>query len=98
MLPCNESKKLDFQRNDLAQIWAMTSRHLIIGGLVAEKKLRVSLKKIKKLLNSDLKSLNEWLKTNMISLNAGKTEILIFRHHKKPLNYDLEIKLDGKRL
>ena len=57
-----------------------------------------SLKKIKKLLNRDLKSLNEWLKANKISLNAGKTEILIFRHHKKPLNYDLKIKLDGKRL
>ena len=57
-----------------------------------------SLKKIKKLLNRDLKSLNEWLKANKISLNAGKTEILIFRHHNKPLNYDLKIKLDGKRL
>ena len=57
-----------------------------------------SLKKIKKLINQDLKSLNAWLKANKISLNASKTEILIFRHHNKPLNYDLKIKLDGKRL
>ena len=57
-----------------------------------------SQKKIKKYLNKDLKSLNEWLKANKISLNASKTEILIFRHHNKPLNYELKIKLDGKRL
>ena len=57
-----------------------------------------SLKRIKKLLNQDLKSLNAWLKANKISLNASKTEILIFRHHNKPINYDLKIKLDGKRL
>ena len=57
-----------------------------------------SLKKIKKYLNKDLKSLNEWLKANKISLNASKTEILIFRHHNKPLNYEIKIKLDGKRL
>ena len=57
-----------------------------------------SLKRIKKFLNRDLKSLNQWLKANKISLNASKTEILIFRHHKKTLDYDLKIKLDGKRL
>ena len=57
-----------------------------------------SLKRIKKMLNQDLKSLNLWLKANKISLNASKTEILIFRHRNKPLNYDLKIKLDGKRL
>ena len=57
-----------------------------------------SLKRMKKLLNQDLKSLNAWLKANKISLNASKTEILIFKHHNKPLNYDLKIKLDGKRL
>ena len=38
------------------------------------------------------------MKANKISLNASKTEILIFRHPNKPINYDLKIKLDGKRI
>ena len=55
-------------------------------------------KRLKKLLNQDLKFLNQWLQANKISLNASKTEILIFKHRNKPLNYDLKIKLNGKRL
>ena len=43
-------------------------------------------------------NLASWLKANKISLNASKTELLIFRHPNKPINYDLKIKLDGKRV
>ena len=57
-----------------------------------------SLKQLKKHLNFDLRKLVNWLKANKISLNASKTEMLIFRHPNKALNYDLKIKLDGKRL
>ena len=57
-----------------------------------------SLKKLKKKLNLDLRSLTAWLKANKISLNASKTEILVFKHPNKPINYDLQIKLDGSRL
>ena len=57
-----------------------------------------SLKKLKNQLNYDLKCLSMWLTANKISLNVSKTETLIFRHPNKPLNYDLKIKLDGKRL
>ena len=57
-----------------------------------------SLKQLKKHLNFDLKHLSSWLKANKISLNASKTEILIFRHARKPINYDLKVKLDGKKL
>ena len=46
----------------------------------------------------DLKVLPSWLKANTIALNAGKTEILIFRNPKKPINYDLKLSLDGHRL
>ena len=46
----------------------------------------------------DLKVLTSWLKANKIALNAGKTEILIFRNPKKPINYDLKLSLDGHRL
>ena len=38
------------------------------------------------------------LKANKISLNASKTEMLIFRHPNKLLNSDVKIKLDGKRV
>ena len=57
-----------------------------------------SLKQLKKQLNFDLCYLTSWLKANKISLNASKTEILIFRNPRKPINYNLKIKLDGKRL
>ena len=57
-----------------------------------------SLKQLKKHLNFDLCLLTSWLKANKISLNASKTEILIFRNPKKTINYDLKIMLDGKRL
>ena len=57
-----------------------------------------SLKQLQKHLNYDLRKLVNWLKANKISLNKSKTEILIFRHPNKKLNYDLKIKLDGIRL
>ena len=57
-----------------------------------------SLKKLKKYLNIDLKNLSYWLKANKISLNAGKTELLLLRNPKKIVNYDLKVKLEGKRL
>ena len=38
-----------------------------------------SLKKINKHINYDLKLLNIWLRGNKISLNASKTEIILFR-------------------
>ena len=33
-----------------------------------------------------------------IHLNASKTELLIFRHPNKPINYNLKIKIDGKKI
>ena len=57
-----------------------------------------SLKQIKKHLNLDLRHLCKWLRANKISLNSSRTEMLLFRHPKKTVNYDLKIKIDGKRL
>ena len=57
-----------------------------------------SLKQMKKHVNIDLKLLSSWLRANKISLNVSKTEILLFRCPNKPINYDMRIKLDGKRL
>ena len=57
-----------------------------------------NLKQLKKHLNLDLCKLNKWLKANKISLNASKTELLVFRHPNKNITYDLKIKLNGKKL
>ena len=57
-----------------------------------------SIKKLNKLINSDLKHLHNWLNTNKISLNVKKTEMIIFKSKQKKLEGDLKIKLCGKRL
>ena len=57
-----------------------------------------TLKKIQKYVNLDLKFLCKWLKANKISLNASKTELIIFRDPRKISTYDLKIKIDGKKL
>ena len=53
-----------------------------------------SLKKINQYVNHDLKSITEWLTANKISLNASKTELILFRskqnaHITKHLNFRL---------
>ena len=55
-------------------------------------------KPINKPVNYDLKNLSNWLKANKISLNVGKTELVLFTSSKKQLDCDLKIKLNGKRL
>ena len=57
-----------------------------------------SLKQLKKRLNFDLRNLCKWLKSNKISLNTSKTKLIIFRHPNKKINYDLKVKIDGKKL
>ena len=57
-----------------------------------------SLKQLKKYLNFDLRQLCNWLKANKISLNCSKTELIIFRHPNKQINYELKIKINGKNL
>ena len=57
-----------------------------------------SLKQLKKHLNLDLRNLCNWLKSNKISLNASKTKLIIFRHPNKVVNYNLKLKIDGKKL
>ncbi len=57
-----------------------------------------SLKQLQKQVNLDLRNLCKWLKSNKISLNASKTELIIFRHPNKAINYDLKIKIDGKKI
>ena len=37
-------------------------------------------------------------RANKISLNASKSELILFKDPRKRLNHDLKIKIDGKRL
>ena len=48
-------------------------------------------------LNLDLKSLNNWLMANKISLNPSKTELIVFRKKNVPMP-NLKIKLNGVKL
>ena len=47
-------------------------------------------------VNADLRVLVEWLNANKISLNASKTEFLIFRSPRKNLDHLPRLKLAGK--
>ena len=51
-------------------------------------------KNIVRRLNIDLKSLNNWLIANKISLNSSKTELIVFRKKNVPMP-NLKIKLNG---
>lgn len=57
-----------------------------------------SIKNIQKRVNLDLKFLCQWLNASKISLNASKTELLIFRDPRKKINFDVKIKVDGKKI
>ena len=51
-----------------------------------------SIKKLNKLVNTDLKHLVNWLNPNKISLNVKKTEMVIFKSNQKKIDGDLKIK------
>ena len=52
-------------------------------------------KRLKKRVNIDLKLLLHWLKANKIHLNVAKTEVILFKHKQKEVNYNIRTKLDG---
>ena len=62
--------------------------------LVTNKNLEI----VQKRLNHDLKRLSNWLRANKISLNASKTELIIFRDPRKKIQHEIKIKINGKKL
>ena len=50
------------------------------------------------MLNKDLKKLTNWLNASKISLNVDKAEMILLKPTKKPLDCQLKLKLNGKRL
>ena len=57
-----------------------------------------SVKNLNELVNHDMKQLNNWLSANKISLNAEKTELVVFKSPRKALSDEIKIKLTGKTL
>ena len=57
-----------------------------------------NVKNLNKLVNHYMKQLNNWLSENKISLNVGKTELVIFKSPSKVLSFQIKIKLNRKRL
>ena len=57
-----------------------------------------SVKNLSKLVNHDMKQLNNWLSANKISLNVEKTELVIFKYPRKVVSDKIKIKLTGQRL
>ena len=58
----------------------------------------MSVKNLNKLVNRDMKHLNNWLSANKISLYVEKAELVIFKSPKKVLPDEIKIKLSGKKL
>ena len=56
-----------------------------------------SLKKINK-HNQDLSFLSKWLRSNKISLNTSKTEIIIFRPKRKTIQKHLNFRISGQQI
>ena len=73
--------------NDLHLAVQYSSVHQFAGdtNLVVEK----SLKQLNKKVNRDLKLTVEWVRTNKLSLNAKKTEIIIFKPRNKTISKHL---------
>ena len=57
-----------------------------------------SLKNLNKAVNFDLSNLVQWLRANKISLNANKTEIVVFRSPTKQIYKDLNFRLSGQKI
>ena len=55
-------------------------------------------KQINKLINQDLTTLCKWLRANKISLNAAKTEIIIFRRKNTQVLKKLNFLLSGQKI
>ena len=57
-----------------------------------------SLKKINKDINRNLSQTMQWLRVNRISLNAKKTELIIFRPKNKSITKLLNFRISGQKI
>ena len=57
-----------------------------------------NLVEIEKTVNAELKLLSQWLNLNRLALNVSKTNFVIFRSTKKPLNHNVVLIMNRKAL
>ena len=57
-----------------------------------------NLEEIEKTVNAELKLLSQWLNVNRLALNVSKTNFVIFRSNKKPLNHNVVLIMNRKAL
>ena len=57
-----------------------------------------SLKKINKNINHDLKHLCQWIRHDKLSLNGGKTKIIIFRNRYQQISKKLNFRVSGEKV
>ena len=57
-----------------------------------------SMKKINKHIIGDLKLVVEWIRTNRLSLNTSKTELVIFKSKNKSITKQLNFRISGQKL
>ena len=57
-----------------------------------------SIKTLNKHINHDLKLLIHWLRANKISLNTGKTEIIIFKSKHSIISKKLNFRISGQKI
>ena len=83
--------------NDLNLAVQYSSVHQFAGDtnlLVVEK----SLKQLNKKVNRNLKLTVEWVRANKLSLNANKTEIIIFKPRNKMITKHLNFRLSDHKI
>ena len=56
------------------------------------------LKTVEIVINTELKLVTNWLRLNKLSLNAKKTELIIFRSKRKKIDCEISFKLNGFKL
>ena len=56
-----------------------------------------SMKKINKHVNTDLKLVVQWSRTNKLSLNTSKTELVIFKPKYKIITKHLNFRISGQK-
>ena len=57
-----------------------------------------SLKKINIFVNHDLKHHCQWIRSNKLSLNGSKTEIIIFENKQQTISKHLNFRVSGQKI
>ena len=57
--------------------------------------IEISLKKMNRYINRDLKLVVEWIRADKLSLNTSKTELAIFKSRHKKITKHLNFRISG---